>query len=372
MQKRILQICLSPNLGGLELYILRLSLFLHQRIDSYICTANASRLTSSLETEAISKEKRLTLRPHAWKNLFFNARSLARYIDKHSIDCLHLHWTKDLPLCVLARELSKRKPKLVQTRHMNMTRFKGDFYHRFLYRNIDLIIAVTQEVKAQVQRYVPKDICPDVKVSYIGSPTYNSLSAESYSDLRKKYKLGNKFVVCLAGRIEHAKGQHLLVDALACLNREDVHLLFIGDAMEEQYLSEFKDTIAKKGLQEKVTFTGFIDNVQDLMAISDCAVLATDKETFGMVLVEAMHTGTPVIASNNGGPLEIVKHNATGFLFEANNYQDLASKIKTYLNDTEHREELGLAGKKHAIEYFDDKKQFNKVKSILINSTEPS
>ena len=70
----------------------------------------------------------------------------------------------------LRQTVKPAKPKLVQSRHMNMTRFKSDFYHRHLYKNIDLMIAVTEQVKQQITRYVPEEICPQVEVSYIGTP----------------------------------------------------------------------------------------------------------------------------------------------------------------------------------------------------------
>lgn len=362
MSKKILQLCLSPNLGGLELYMQRLSLFLGGNSDTYICTAQNSRLFA----EGFKDNKHLRLRPSKWKNLASNVVTLARYIDQQQIDCVHMHWTKDLPLCVFAIKLSKRKPKLIQTRHMNMTRFKSDFYHRFLYRNIDLMIAVTKEVKAQIEHFVPQSICPKVVVSYIGSPKYAGLDEEKYSALRKQYHLTDKFVVCLAGRIEPAKGQALLIEALEQLDNPNIRLLFIGDAMQHEYLLALQQSIEDKGLSEQVTFTGFVDNVQDLMAVSDCVVLATDKETFGMVLVEAMHTGTAVIATDNGGPLEIIQPTENGLLFAANKKDSLAAQIKQYLDDPDLKKALGAAAKQHALDVFESDKQFNRIKDILL------
>lgn len=366
MNSRILQLCLSPNLGGLELYMQRLSLYLHSQAQTHICIAEHSKLDASFcEFPATQK---LRLRKHAWKNIFKNAKHLASYIDTNKIDVVHMHWTKDLPLCVFAKHLSQRKPKLIQSRHMNMTRFKGDFYHRHLYKNIDLMIAVTEQVKQQIIRFVPDEICPPIKVSYIGAPTYKELSEDSTQALRQQYRLDDNFVVALAGRIEPAKGQALLVEALEELDKSNIQVLLIGDAMEEDYLQQLKNTIDNKGLASQIVFTGFVNNVQNLMAVSDCVVLATDKETFGMVLVEAMHTGTAVLASNSGGPLEIIDSNKNGLLFSSGDAYDLAKQLNNYIENNDFRAQLANAGKEKAALMFESKKQFKEILSLLQQS----
>ena len=366
MNTQILQLCLSPNLGGLELYMQRLSLYLHSKTQTHLCIAEHSKLdTAFCELPEIPK---LQLRKHAWKNIFKNAKHLANYIDTNKIDIVHMHWTKDLPLCVFAKHLSQRKPKLIQSRHMNMTRFKSDFYHRHLYKNIDLMIAVTEQVKQQITRFVPDEICPPVKVSYIGAPRYKQLSKDAIQTLRQQYNLDNNFVIALAGRIEPAKGQALLVEALEILDKPNIKIMLIGDAMEEEYLQQFKNSINNKGLTSQVVFTGFVNNVQDLMAVSDCVVLATDKETFGMVLIEAMHTETAVLASNSGGPLEIIEPSIDGLLFQNGNATDLATQLASFIENKPMRLRLALAGKNKALSRFENDKQFGEVLNHLIQS----
>ena len=169
----------------------------------------------------------------------------------------------------------------------------------------------------------------------------------------------------MAGRIEPAKGQALLIDALQRLQAPKVKALFIGDAMANEYLEQLQQEITDKGLASQVIFTGFVNNVQDLMAISDCVVLATDKETFGMVLVEGMHTGTAVIASNSGGPLEIIEHQQDGLLFESGDAQNLAKHLTYYIDNPVLRERFANAGKATANLKFDSERQFNEVLGLL-------
>ena len=74
---------------------------------------------------------------------------------------------------VLGKILSKWKPKIMQTRNITMTRFKDDFYREWLYKNINTMHAVTNQVKEQIQKFVPKDICPNVEMVYMGTDANN-------------------------------------------------------------------------------------------------------------------------------------------------------------------------------------------------------
>jgi len=250
---------------------------------------------------------------------------------------------------------------------MTMTRFKDDFYHRFLYKNIDLMVAVTKQVKAQIEKFIPADIRPVVKNIYIGAETPTLITQEKKKSLEKEYALGDSFVVGIVGRIEKGKGQYLVIDAAYKLIQKgfDIKVLVVGHAMDESYLSELKGDIVLKNMSENVIFTGFTTEVQSLMQVCDTLVLATKKETFGLVLIEAMASGIAVIASDSGGPLEIIEDKKSGFLFKDDDSEDLAEKIET-LFDCEAKEKIALAGKERASLMFDSQKQYERLYNSLL------
>ena len=95
---------------------------------------------------------------------------LAKIIDENDIDIVHLNWTKDIPVAVLAKLISKKKPKIVQTRNMHMTRFKDDFYHKFLYKNISTIVGISTKVSEQLNKFIPQDVRPKIITWYSGVP----------------------------------------------------------------------------------------------------------------------------------------------------------------------------------------------------------
>ncbi len=304
------------------------------------------------------------------RNVFFSwltARNLARIIDSEAIDVLHLHWTKDLPTAIIAKLLSKRKPKVVQSRHMTMTRFKDDMYHRFLYRNLDMMLAVTQQVKSQIERFVPSSICPRIEVLYIGAQQPNVISDQDKINRREQLGLAKSFTVGIVGRIEPQKGQWLVVDAIEKLIHQgvDARALIVGHTMSEDYLVALQKDLIMRGLSDRIIFTGFTSEAQEIMQICDVMVLATENETFGLVLIEAMMCGICVVGSDSGGPLEIIDDAINGLLFKTFDAVDLASKLTVLQENSELREQYAHAGKVKAMEIFESNKQFAALANVL-------
>ncbi|MGC8539907.1 MAG: glycosyltransferase family 4 protein, partial [Phycisphaerae bacterium] len=101
-----------------------------------------------------------------------------------------------------------------------------------------------------------------------------------------------------------------------------------------------------------IALLGFRSDVSALMSACDIFVLPAPAEPFGLVLIEAMALGKPVIAAAAGGPLEIVADGETGLLFEPGNAESLAQAIKRLLADPELRQRMGEAGRKRYEEHF--------------------
>ena len=158
-----------------------------------------------------------------------------------------------------------------------------------------------------------------------------------------------------------------MIAAVKKLLKQGLHVraLIVGHAMKEEYLQELQKQVAEENLQDKIIFTGFTTQAQQLMQLLDCLVLATKKETFGLVLIEAMAAGVAVIGTNNAGPLEIIDDNETGLLFEKGSSNDLAEKIKLLVEDESFRKKLAESGKMKAHEVFESQKQFAKLQKIL-------
>ena len=76
--------------------------------------------------------------------------------------------------------------------------------------------------------------------------------------------------------------------------------------MSEEYLDTLKNKVEVLGIEDRVNFIGFTKEINEYISLCDVTVMATKKETFGLVIIESMVNGVPVIATANGGPLEII------------------------------------------------------------------
>ena len=365
MKKNLLELCLSPDLGGLELYMVRCAKALRHDFN-VISVINPKGKLEQYFLESLFKYERLHKRSNIF--MFQAAKKLAQIIDTHHIDILHLHWTKDIPIAVLAKKLSTCKPKLVQTRNMTMTRFKDDFYHRFLYKNIDMMLPVTHQVADQLQRFIPKQVLPRVEVLYMGSDTPELLSEKEKHNLAQQLDMNDHFRLGMVGRIEEGKGQHLLIEAVAHLRHKGLHVeaFFVGHEMSEGYIETLKARAKALHVGDKVHFLGFMKNPHHFYQLCDTVVLATPCETFGLVVIEAMQVGTAVIATNRCGPLEIIDHGENGMLFEANDAASLAKQIVTLYRDEPLRQKIADAGFKKCDTHFSNTQQFEKL-TVLLN-----
>ena len=360
MKKNILEFCLSPDLGGLELCVVDYFKYFKMQTTTYLCVSPEKKLDKYIKDTNKFTLKRNKIFP------FIPAFKLAKHIDEKEIDFIHFHWTRDITTVVLAKMLSKRSPKIMQSRHMTMTRFKDDVYHKWLYKNIDIIHAVTQQVKKQLRKFISKDVCPTLEMIYLGVDE-PKINIQKVDNLRKRYELNDAFVVGIIGRIEEGKGQYLLIEALSKLKDLNIKALIIGHTMDEDYLKELKNKTVELNVDNKVVFTGFTKEINEHIQLCDITILATKKETFGLVVIESMINKIPVIATANGGPLEIINDGVDGLLFDRSS-DDLVKKIDLLYSKDDLHNTLAVNGYKKVKDKFDKETQMKKMYEMINES----
>jgi len=366
----ILELCLSSSLGGLEIYVFHASNALKNKHHVFTALLENSKLDNYYQTNS-------NISRHFFKRSknpipLINAKKLATFIDNENIDLIHIHLGKDLPLAAFAKFLSKRKPRLVYTRHMMITRSKNDFYHNFIYRQIDLIITISKQLETLVKSFIP--LCKDKTTTlYTGVKEPEHFLDKTNIKQQREYSgfADTDFIVGLIGRLEENKGQHLLIEAihLAKKNKHEIKAFIVGHEMTQGYREQLSEQARTLGISKNIKFHDFTNQPQQLMQLCDCVVLATSRETFGLVLPEAMRAGVAVIGSNSGGVPEIINHKKTGLLFETNNAQSLYLQIQTLLLNPDFKHQLALQGKETADQRFNHTRHFNQLEQLLESIT---
>ena len=149
-------------------------------------------------------------------------------------------------------------------------------------------------------------------------------------------------LVTLVGNFRRWKGHHVAIEALRLLSPEDrraIRLVLAGAtaARDTSYERELRDTVVTAGLEAQVSFLGHRDDIPDLMAASDVVLHASiEPEPFGLVVVEGMALGRCVLASELGGPAEILQERA-GATFSPERPAELAEILSTLIRDPSRR-----------------------------------
>ena len=138
--------------------------------------------------------------------------------------------------------------------------------------------------------------------------------------------------VVAVGRLVRRKNLAHLIDALGRLGRDDVHLLVVGDGPEQAALAAQAQS---QGLGEKVQFRGYVadETKYQLLAAADIFALPSMHEAFGLVYLEAMHCGLPVIAAKPGGQEDYLDDGRTGFLVPVDDPAELLKALQRLVND---------------------------------------
>lgn len=367
----ILELCLSPSLGGLELYMFRCAKALSETDTVLSVLHPRAQLKTVFNKEGLSF---LTEKTGVHTLPLLAALRLAKRIDERQIDAIHMHWGKDLALAALSRRFSKRKPRLVYTRQMKMTRSKKDPYHNFLYRQMDRMLAITDTLASEVRGFLNPEDAKKVVRLYCGVEAPKVvLDQEKRNKIRQGFGIDHEtFMVGLFGRIEKGKGQYLLIEALARAHIHSNHIriaaLIVGNAMDASYLEELKMQVRRLGLQNNIFFEGFVDEPQTWMQACDCVVLASHEETFGLVLAEAMLSGVAVIGSDRGGVPEIIEDGKSGLLFRSGESDVLYHALVRFAEDRDFHQKTAEAGRAKAAKCFDKKTHYVKLRQHLLSN----
>jgi glycosyltransferase involved in cell wall biosynthesis len=173
---------------------------------------------------------------------------------------------------------------------------------------------------------------------------HNALDSEEFLSVKPSLAPGPPRVGIM-GRIMPKKGQRYFVEAAALVREKfpEAEFYVIGQAVGEDraYEEEVRELSRRLGIEASVKWTGYMADPLPLVASLDAVIhAAVEPEPFGRVVLEAMALGRPVVATNLGGPLEIIEDGVSGFLVKAGDPSALAEKIIALIGDPSLREKL--------------------------------
>lgn len=174
------------------------------------------------------------------------------------------------------------------------------------------------------------------------------------NEAKQKLGIQENRVILYVGRIEPLKGIDILVEAVSLLeDPADTRLVIVGGSLEDDAeLGKLKALSERLGIQEKVTFTGSVpqDMLPDFYSAADAFVLPSYYESFGLVALEAMACGTPVVVSRVGGLKTFIKQGETGYLIPWRCPEPFAQRLDMLLANPALKESMGRAARVQALD----------------------
>lgn len=212
--------------------------------------------------------------------------------------------------------------------------------------NADRIVAVSSKLKRDIKQYVP-----EYKIDVIPNGITTGQLVEDSSDLKQKFP--GKKIILSVGYLRKRKGHRYVLEALSQLVKEFPNLIYliIGDGMEEELL---KKQVAECSLDPYVKFLGRKSNqeVMNYMSACDIFVLPSWKEGFGIVYLEAMAHGKPVIGCQGEGIEDVVSHGINGILVPPKDTAQLIEALRKLLNNERMAVEIGQRAKETVVSKF--------------------
>ncbi len=256
------------------------------------------------------------------------ASKMAEVVNRENLDILHVHYAIPHAVCaILAKQMCNRDLKIVTTLHgtdITVLGYDSSLTDaiKFGIEKSDIVTAVSDSLVKETYDLINPDKSIETVYNFIDERIYQKSDA---SHLREEYEIKpEEKVIIHVSNFRPVKRVEDVVKTFAKIAEAmPAKLLLVGDGPE---VSKVSKLVNKFGLNNRVLFLGKQENLEELYSISDLMLLLSEKESFGLVLLEAMACGVPCIGTNVGGIPEVITDGQSGFLCELGDIDEMAAK----------------------------------------------
>lgn len=266
------------------------------------------------------------------KDIYAGYRNLCRFLDSHpDIEIIHCN----TPIGGLIGRIAgaKYRKKVVYMAHgfhfydgaplFNRTILK--WIETWLAHKTDVLITINEEDYQNAKKLKLKDGGSVYKVSGVGIDVKAFENKVFNPELKRSLGLKETDFVCISlGDLNKNKNYSTVIDAISKTNSKDIHYIICGLGPLEK---DLKKQIVKLDLESQIHLLGFRNDVKDLMAISDCAIISSFREGLPRTTMEAMASGLPCIVSDIRGNRDLIENGKGGFLVNPSDAQQYAASV---------------------------------------------
>ncbi len=361
----------STGYGGLEMNALNLASWMNERgWIVFFYTVKGSRL----EQQAIKAGLHVqwVQKPNKYFDIK-NAFLLANLLKKDQVERLIIFDNHDLSTANYCKKFFNARLIMLYLQQMQFKVKKTSPAHTFRFSGLNYWISPLESLKKQVLQTTK---VPESKIAVIPLCLETDRFLKnpiSKSMARKELGLEeDKKIIGVLGRIGPTKGQMGVIKAFSLLSEKhkDLQLLIMGEATinEKKCLDYEKDCrkfVKENNLEDRVHFRPFRNEVEYFYSAIDLFIMPSKKETYGMVTVEAMLSGVPIIGTNAGGTIDLLENGTLGQLYSFGDADELKNKIENVLLEKYNFREISEEAKKKASENYDHKIMCEGLETLL-------
>ncbi|MBB6674107.1 N-acetyl-alpha-D-glucosaminyl L-malate synthase BshA [Cohnella nanjingensis] len=250
------------------------------------------------------------------------------------LDLLHVHYAVPHAICaLLAKQMSGNKLKVVTTLHgTDITVLAQDETLKNIIRlgiqSSDAVTAVSRDLIRETRDLLEIEEPIELTYNFVDKRIYYP---REVADLRSDYAEPHEKILMHISNFRPVKRTCDVVDIFAKVQAQiPTRLLLVGEGPD---LPKIQAKIDAMGLSHRVHYLGKQDDVAEVLSLADLMLLPSEKESFGLVALEAMACGVPTIGSVAGGIPELVKSGETGFLSKIGDTEEMAENAIRLLSD---------------------------------------
>ncbi|MBD8025203.1 N-acetyl-alpha-D-glucosaminyl L-malate synthase BshA [Ureibacillus sp. Re31] len=265
------------------------------------------------------------------------ASKMADVIKEEKLDVLHVHYAIPHAVCaVLAREMSGENIGIVTTLHGTDISVLGQDSTlaqaiRYGINKSDIVTAVSNSLKEQTYELIGTTKEIETVYNFVDESVFRPIDS---SHLKEQFGIRpDERIMIHVSNFRKIKNLPDIINVFFKVREQmPAKLLLVGDGPEKQRVM---DLVKLSPYKQDVLFLGKQENVAELFGISDLKLLMSEKESFGLVLLEAMACGVPGIGTNIGGIPEVIDHGENGYLVELGDVEQAAHYAIDLLQDEE-------------------------------------
>lgn len=368
----LLTLQFPPDKGGVENYLASICNYLDRKKIQVL--APKEKETGNFDSQQTYKiHRRKFFYNFFWPRWFLLLKNTWKLVNQEKIELLQCGQVLPCGTVALILKILKGVPYIIYTYALDITQPKNSWHKKIILKKV----LQNSEKIVTISNFTKKEITslgiPDYKIIKI-SPGINTTDLNIPTDTEKiksQFFLQKKKIILTVGRLVERKGQDMVIKSLPEVLKRvpETAYVIVGYG---PYLDQLKELTKKLKLQDKVIFTGALDNKTLLSFYKLCDVfimpsrpVKNDFEGFGIVFLEASFFAKPVIGGKSGGVEDAIIDNQTGLLVNPSDKNKISQSIIKLLTNENLAKKMGEEGKKRVEKEFNWQILIKKLEKIL-------